>query len=93
MVVSVPSFKAILKGAAASSSSIRLYGRSLSMSPLDSPVARLRSLPTTDERLHGEKLSANSAEDSSSLRRGILYGGLASLFLWTVIILVMSRIF
>jgi len=63
------------------------------MSPLDSPTVRQRPLPATNERLHGEKLSANSAEDSSSLRRGILYGGLASLFLWTVIILVMSRIF
>ncbi len=63
------------------------------MSSLDSLAVKPTSLPVTDERLHGEKLSANSAEDSSSPRRGILYGGLASLFLWTVIILVLSRIF
>ncbi len=63
------------------------------MSPLDSSAVRQRPLPATNERLHGEKLSANPTEDSSSPRRGILYGGLASLFLWIVIILVMSRIF
>ena len=63
------------------------------MSPLDSPAARQRPLPTTDERLHGEKLSANSAEDSSPLQTGILYGGLAILVLWIVIILVLSLVF
>ncbi len=63
------------------------------MSPLDSSAVRQRPLPATNERLHGEKMSANSAEDSSSLRRGILYGGLASLFLWTVIISALSLIF
>ena len=63
------------------------------MSPLDSPTVRQTPLPAADERLHGEKLSANSAEDSSPLQRGILYAGLASLFLWTVIILVLSLVF
>ncbi len=63
------------------------------MSPSDSPVVRHRLLPTTDERLHGEKLSESSANDSSPLRRGIVYGGLASLFLWTVTILVLSLVF
>ncbi len=63
------------------------------MSPLDSPTVRQRLLPVTDERLHGEKLSVGSTEDSSPLKRGFLYGALASLFLWTVIILVLSRIF
>ncbi len=63
------------------------------MSPLDSSAVRQRPLPATNERLHGEKLSAISAEDSPSLRRGILYGGLASLFLWTVIIPALSLIF
>ena len=63
------------------------------MSPLDSPTVRQRPLPATDERLHGEKLNANSAEDSSPLLRGILYAGLAGLFLWTVTILVLSLVF
>ncbi len=54
---------------------------------------RTKPLPTTDEWLHDEKLSANSVEDSSPLQRGILYAGLASLFLWTVIILVLSLVF
>ena len=58
-----------------------------------SPAVRRRPLLVADEPLHGEKLGATSAEDRSSPRRGMLYGGLASLFLWTVIILVLSRIF
>ncbi len=63
------------------------------MSPLDFPAVRQRPLPATDEQLHGENLSANSAEDNSSLQRGILYATPPSIFLWAVIILVMSRIF
>ncbi len=63
------------------------------MSHLDSPVVRHRPLPATDERLHGEKLNANSVEDSSPLQTGILYGGLAILVLWIVIILVLSLVF
>ncbi len=58
------------------------------MSPLDSPVVRQGPLPITDERL-----IENSVEDSSPLQRGILYTGLASLFLWTVIILVLALVF
>ncbi len=63
------------------------------MSPLDSPVVRQRLLPATDERLHGEKLSVSSTEDSSPLKRGFLYGALASLILGSMIILVLSLIF
>ncbi len=63
------------------------------MSPLDSPTVRQRLLPVTDERLHGEKLGVSSTEDSSPLKRGFLYGALASLILGGMIILVMSRIF
>ena len=43
------------------------------MSPLDSPAVRQRPFPATDDGLHGETLSGNSAEVSSSLLRGILY--------------------
>ena len=46
------------------------------MSPLESPAVRHRPLPATDERLHGEKLSVSSTEDSSPLKRGFLYGAL-----------------
>ncbi len=63
------------------------------MSPLDSPTVRQRLLPVTDERLHGEKLSVSSTEDSSSLKSVFLYGALASLILGGVIILVLSLIF
>ena len=63
------------------------------MSPLDSPVIRRRPLPAADERLYGEKLSVSSTEDSSPLKRGFLYGALASLIMGGVIILVMSRMF
>ncbi len=63
------------------------------MSPLDSPVVRQRPLPATDERLYGEKLSVSSTEDSPPLKRGFLYGALASLILGGVIILIMSHIF
>ncbi len=63
------------------------------MSPLDSPIVRRRPLPATKERLHGEKLSVSSTEDSSPLKRGFLYGALASLILGGVIILVLSLIF
>ncbi len=63
------------------------------MSPLDSPVIRRRPLPTTDERLDGEKLSVSSTEDSSPLKRGFLYGAPASLILGGIIILVLSLIF
>ncbi len=63
------------------------------MSPLDSPVARLRSLPTKDEQFHGEKLSVSSTENSSPLKRGFLYGALASLILGGVIIWVLYLIF
>ncbi len=63
------------------------------MSPLDSPAVRLRPLPTTGERLHGEKLSVSSTEDSWPLKRGFLYGALASLILGSMIILIMSLVF
>ncbi len=63
------------------------------MSPLDSPTVRQRPLPATDKRLHGEKLSVDWVEDSSPLQTGILYGGLAALFLWTVIILILLLVF
>ncbi len=63
------------------------------MSPLDSPTVRQRPLPATNERLHGEKLSVSSTEDSWPLKRGFLYGALASLILGGVIILVLSLIF
>ncbi len=63
------------------------------MSPLFSPVVRQRPLPATDEQLYGEKLSVSSTEDSFSLKRGFLYGALASLILGGVIILVLSLIF
>jgi hypothetical protein len=63
------------------------------MSPLDSPVVRQTPLPATDERLHGEKLSVGSTEDSSPLKRGFLYGALASLILGGMIILVGSLVF
>jgi hypothetical protein len=63
------------------------------MSPLDSPVVKQWPLSVSDERLHGEKLSVGSTEDSSPLKRGFLYGALASLILGGMIILVMSRIF
>ncbi len=76
----------------------RIFSLSLRYTSADSqialpPTVRQRPLPVTDERLHGENLSVNPAEDSSSLQSGILYGGLASLFLWTVIILVLSLVF
>ena len=63
------------------------------MSPLDFPTVRQRPLPATDKQLHGEKLSVDSAEDSSPLQTGILYGALASLFLWIVIILVLVLVY
>ncbi len=63
------------------------------MSPLDSPTVRQRPLPATDGRLRGEKLSVDSAEDSSPLQTSILYGGLAAVILWTVISLVMLLVF
>ncbi len=63
------------------------------MSPLDSPVVRQTPLPATDERLHGEKLSVGSTEDSSPLKRGFLYGALATLILGGMIILVRSLVF
>ncbi len=57
------------------------------------PTVRQRPLPVTDERLHGEKLSVSATEDSSPLKRGFLYGALASLILGCVIILIMSLVF
>ena len=63
------------------------------MSPLDSPTVRQRPLPTTNERLHGENLSVSSTEDSWPLKRGFLYGALASLILGSMIILIMSLVF
>ena len=63
------------------------------MSPLDSPAARQRPLPAADERLHGEKLSVSSMENRSPLKRGFLYGALASLILGSMIGLVLSLIF
>ncbi len=63
------------------------------MSPLDSPVVGQRPLPATGERLHGEKLSVSSTENSSPLKRGFLYGALASLILGCMIGLVLSLIF
>ena len=63
------------------------------MSPLFSPFVRQRPLPATDEQLYGEKLSVSSTEDSFPLKRGFLYGALASLILGGVIILVLSLIF
>ena len=63
------------------------------MSLLDSSIVRQRPLPATDRRLHGEKLSVDSAEDSSPFRTGIFHGALAALILWIVIILVMLLVF
>ena len=63
------------------------------MSPLDSPTVRQKLLPATYKRLHGEKLSVDSAADSSPLQTSILYGGLAAVILWTVIILVMLLVY
>ncbi len=63
------------------------------MSSLDFSTVKQASLPVSDQRLHGEKLSVNSAEYSSSLRRGIFYATLPSLFLWTTIVLVLSLFF
>jgi hypothetical protein len=63
------------------------------MSSLDFPTVKQASLAVSDQPFHGEKLSVNSAEDSSPLRRGILYATLPSLFLWTAIILVLSLFF
>ncbi len=60
------------------------------MSPLDSPTVRQGPLPATDGRLHGEKLSVDSAEDSSPFQTGIV---LAGLFLWIVVILVLVLVF
>ncbi len=63
------------------------------MSPLDSPIVRQRPLPATKERLHGEKLSANSVEHNWSLRKTVLFAVSASLILWAGIIVVILRIF
>ncbi len=63
------------------------------MSHLFSPVVRQRPLPATDERLYGEKLSVSSTGESLPLKRGFLYGALASLILGGVIILALLLVF
>ncbi len=62
------------------------------MSASDSPVVSEQLLPDRDQQLQGEEPSTKLVDDKWSSRKTMIFAGLAGLILWTVIILVISRV-
>jgi hypothetical protein len=63
------------------------------MSASDSPVVSEQLLPVRDQQLQREEPSTELVDDKWPSRKTMIFAVLAGLILWTVIILVISRVF
>ncbi len=63
------------------------------MSASVSPVVSEQLLSDRDQQLQGEEPSTELVDDKWSSRKTMIFAVSASLILWTVIILVISRVF
>ncbi len=63
------------------------------MSASVSPVVSEQLLPDRDQQLQGEEPSTELVDDKRSSRKTMIFAVSAGLILWTVIILVISRVF
>ncbi len=63
------------------------------MSASVSPVVSEQLLPVTDQQLQGEEPSTELIDEKWSSRKTMIFTVSGSLIMWTVIVLVISRVF